>query len=467
MRSEGLRLNAVAAAIVLSGAVLTAVSGALLGIEPAASAGLFSGSTTNTPSLGAAQEAIAAIGRGASASDLPALSYAVSYPIGIFGIIVTLLVLRRVFGVDPAAEARAIAEQRSRPENRPIRMSIVVENPNLDGLPLAEVPGLQESGVVISRVLPAGHTAVQTALGSTRIRLGDALLAVGTSHGLEKLRTVIGSETNADLAKAPGVVAARRVVVTRKAAVGRTISELGLEPTHGVVVTRIIRADVEIVATPGQTLQFGDMVQIVGDETGLAAAASALGNSVRELGATNFMPIFVGIALGVLAGMVPVSVPGFPAPLRLGLAGGVLMVAILLGRIGKVGPVLFYVPDSVAAAFRDLGMLLFLASIGLKSGHGFAATVLSETGLVWMAAAVVISMVPLLVFGFVCRVAFSMNYVHLSGLLAGSMTDPPALSFANSLCASDESAVTYATVYPLTMLLRIVVAQVLALWLLS
>jgi putative transport protein len=308
---------------------------------------------------------------------------------------------------------------------------------------------------------------VHTALASTTLHVGDELLAVGTRSGLERLRVIVGREADDDLLKAPGVVAARRVVVTRQDAVGRTISELGLDSLLGVVVTRVIRADVEIVASPDRKLNFGDMVQLVGDEAALGAAARALGNSVRELSATNFMPVFVGVALGVVAGMLPVSVPGVPAPLRLGLAGGALLVAIALGRIGKIGPLLFYVPDTVAAAFRDFGMILFLASIGLKSGHGFVAAAVSRTGLLWIASALTISMVPLLAIGVLCRVALSMNFARLSGLLAGSMTDPPALAFANGVCASDAPAVTYATVYPLTMLLRIVVAQVLALWFVS
>jgi putative transport protein len=467
LRRDGLRLNLVAAAIVLSGAVAAALTGSLLGIAPAASVGLFSGSTTNTPSLGAAQETITASGVVGVPPDLPALSYAVSYPIGILGIILTLLVLRRLFGVDPAAEARALAARHVSPEQLPARATLVVENRNLDGMALAEVPGLKETGVVVSRVRSAGHDEVTIAAGSTVLHVGDALLAVGTRHGLEDFRVVVGRESGDDLLKGPGVVSARRVVVTEKDAVGRTISDLALEASFGVVVTRVIRADVEIVASPDRVLQFGDMVQIVGDEEGLAAATHALGNSVRELGETNFVPIFVGIALGVMAGTFPVAVPGFPAPLRLGIAGGALVVAILLGRVGKLGPVLFYVPDTVSAAFRDLGMLLFLASIGLKSGHGFVATVRSPTGLLWIASAIAISMVPLLAFGIACRVWLSMNFARLSGLLAGSMTDPPALAFATSVCDSDAPALTYATVYPLTMLLRIVVAQMLALWLLT
>jgi putative transport protein len=465
LRSEGLRLNLVAAAIVLTGAVATVAMGALLGIAPAASVGLFSGSTTNTPSLGAAQETIAASGRDDDTVDLPALSYAVAYPIGILGIITTMLVLRRVFGADAVAESRAVAEGRVSPERVPVRKTLVVENRNLDGRTLAEVPGLKESGVVVSRFRPAGDDRVRTALWSTTLHVGDALLAVGTRRGLEEFRIAVGREADDDLSKAPSVVAARRVVVTRKDAVGRTISDLGLEAAFGVVVTRIIRADVEIVASPDQRLKFGDMLQVVGDEEGLAAAVRTLGNSVRELGETNFVPVFAAVALGVLAGTLPVAVPGFPAPLRLGIAGGVLLVSILLGRVGKIGPVLFYVPDTVATAVRDLGMVLFLASIGLKSGHGFVSTVLSPTGLTWIAAACVISTAPLLALGIACRVVLSMNFARLSGLLAGSMTDPPALAFATGMCASDVPAITYATVYPLTMILRIVVAQVLALWL--
>ncbi len=467
LRSDGLRLNLVAVGIVVSGGIMTAAMGAVLGIVPAASVGLFSGSTTNTPSLGAAQETIAASGIAGAPVDLPALSYAVSYPVGILGIITAMLVLRRLFGVDAAAEARAASAARLRPEDVPARKTLVVENPALEGVAIEDVPGLKESGVIVSRIRRAGQADVQTALGPTLLHVGDSLLAVGTRQRLEKLRAIVGGESDEDLVDAPGVVSARRVVVTRKDVVGRTIAELGLGASFGVIVTRLIRADVEIVATADRELKYGDMVQIVGDDEGLAGATRVLGNSVRELGETNFMCVFVGIALGVLAGSLPVAVPGFPAPLRLGLAGGALIIATALGRLGKVGPVLFYVPDSVAKAFKELGMLLFLASIGLKSGHGFVTTVLSQTGVLWIVAAMAISIVPLLTFGALCRSVLSMNYARLSGLLAGSMTDPPALAFVTGLCASDEPAVTYATVYPLTMLSRIVVAQVLALWLLG
>jgi putative transport protein len=465
LRSDGLRLNLIAVAIVLSGALVTALAGALLGIEPAASVGLFSGATTNTPSLGAAQETIAASGIGGFPPTLPALGYAVAYPMGIVGIILTLLVLRHMFGIDAEAEARELSAPRG-PEHLPVRATLVIENPNLEGMALAEIPSLRASGVVVSRVRRAGEEEVRIAVASTVLHVGDALVAVGTRDGLDDLRVVVGRETGDDLAEAPSRVTTRRVVVTEKDVVGQTISKLALEPTFGVVVTRVIRADVEIVASHDLELHFGDMLQLVGDEQALDAAAYALGNAVRELGATNYIPVFAGIALGVLAGTIPIALPGFPAPLRLGLAGGALFVAICLGRVGKVGPLLFYVPETVSAAIRDLGMLLFLASIGLKSGHGFVTTVLSPSGLAWIVSAAAIAIIPLLAFGILCRAALKMNFGRLSGLLAGSMTDPPALAFATGACDSDAPTVTYATVYPLTMLLRIVVAQALALWLL-
>ncbi len=265
----------------------------------------------------------------------------------------------------------------------------------------------------------------------------------------------------------PSQVTQRRVVVTHKQVLGKTVQELGLEHLHGVVVTRITRADLEVSAVPDLRLQFGDLLQIVGETEGLDRATAVLGNSAKDLQATHFIPLFTGIALGVLLGTLPFAFPGLSQPVRLGLAGGPLIIAILLSRLGHFGALVWHMPVNTNLAFRELGITLFLAAVGLKAGESFFATVLTQTGLLWVGAAALITTIPLLVVAFIARRWLKLNYLSLSGLLAGSMTDPPALAFASNISRSEAPAVAYATVYPLTMLLRIICGQGLALWLCS
>jgi len=462
MRKQGLRLNALAAAVVLLGAVI--VLGAVwLGLAGFAGLGLFSGATTNTPSLGAAQQALATVpGITADQRALPALAYAVSYPVGIVGIISVLIFLQRVLRIDTTREV-AEFEASQRKGIEPLeRRSLLVENPNLAGLAPDRVPGLRETGVVLSRVQSSDGT-LHAATSSTRVEKGAVLLAVGTRAGLDQFERIVGRRSDVDLMPAQGVVSHRRVVVTRKEMLGKTLAELGLEPLHGVVVSRLSRADLEMTAVPDVRLQFGDVLNIVGEAEGLERAAERVGNSAKALQHTQFTPIFVGIALGVIAGLIPVAVPGLPVPVRLGLAGGPLIVAILLSRIGHFGGLVWHMPAAASVAFRELGITLFLACVGLKAGERFVATVLTPVGLAWVGVAVIITLVPLLIVGLFGRLVWKLNFMTLSGLLAGSMTDPPALAFAGAVAKSDAPHVAYATVYPMTMLLRIVTAQVLAL----
>jgi putative transport protein len=253
------------------------------------------------------------------------------------------------------------------------------------------------------------------------------------------------------------------VVVTRKEVLGKIIHGLGFDARYGVTVTRVVRADIEITALPDLALQFSDVVQLVGEEAAIAKASEELGNSVRALNETNFVPIFVGIALGILLGTAPIYFPGMPVPVRLGLAGGPLLVAIILSRVGRIGSLVWYMPANANTAFRELGIVLFLACVGVKAGEKFFSTVFTNEGLLWLIGGFVITVLPLLVVGIIARALLKMNFTAISGLLAGSMTDPPALAFANAVCKSDAPSVAYATVYPLTMLLRIVTVQILVL----
>jgi putative transport protein len=263
--------------------------------------------------------------------------------------------------------------------------------------------------------------------------------------------------------KAPGRVAFRRVVVTRKDVLGKTIGELGLDSVYGITITRVVRTDVEMPAVPELRLQFGDFLHVVGDEENISKAADALGNSLRVLNQTNFIPIFLGILLGVAAGLLPFTVPGLPVPVKLGLAGGPLVLAILLARLGKLGPLVWFMPATANTALREMGIILFLASVGLKAGEKFIPTLLSTDGVTWLIGACAITLIPIVGVGLFARLVLKMNFVSLCGLLAGSMTDPPALAFANTIAKSDAPSVAYATVYPLTMLLRIMAAQVMIL----
>ncbi len=466
-KKEGLRMNLMAATIVIGGGAIAVGAAWLLKVDFFAVPGLFSGSTTNTPSLGAAQQMLKAIAPEEARASLIALGYAVTYPIGVAGIIGSLVIFRGIFRVDVDHE-RTQFQAAQREGYEPLeRMNLLVENAHLDGLTIQNLPGVKEMGLRIARILPAGQSAVQNALADTVVHRGDTILAVGTHAHLEHFQRVVGRVAETNLMKAPGGINFEKIIVTRRTVLGKNLRELGLEQLHNVTVTRIMRGDVEMTAVPELRLQFGDRLNVVGAKEDLAATAKTVGNSVKALNETQFIPLFLGIALGVLVGSIPIPIPGVPVPLRLGIAGGPLVVAILLSRLGRVGPLLWHIPLNANLALRELGITLFLACVGLKAGASFFAAAFSANGAAWMTVGLLICVVPLLVVGIVGRLLFKLNYLSLCGIIAGSMTDPPALAFANTMAKSDGPAVAYATVYPLTMLLRIVVAQVLVLLLLT
>jgi putative transport protein len=460
LRREGFRLNGLAALVVVLGVALTGSVAVLLRIDPLAAFGLFAGATTNTPALGAVQQSLKSLpGMTTEQAARPALAYAVGYPVGVLGTIATLLLVRGLFRIDAEREA-ALFKTAQHLGIEPLeRRNLVVENPALDGVAIAEVPGRRETSVVVSRIQRAGTATAGIATEDTRLGRGDIILVVGPRPALDRFQRTVGRPSEVDLRTIPSQVSDRRIVVTHKRVLGKTLEELGLGDLYGVAVTRVTRATLEMTAVPDLRLQFGDMLVVVGDEEGLNKVAQLLGNSLTALNETNFIPIFIGIALGVLAGALPIYVAGLPAPVRLGLAGGPLVLAILLGRIGRLGPLVCYMPGSANVAFRQLGITLFLACVGLSAGENFFRTVLSDVGLVWLAGAVCITVLPLLVVGVVARGVFKLNFMTVCGLVSGSVTDPPALAFAHALSKSDAPSVAYATVYPLTMLLRILAAQ--------
>jgi putative transport protein len=464
LRQQGLTLNALAATVVALGVLMALTLGWLLGIDPAAVLGLLAGATTNTPSLGAVQQTLTTLpGVSVDRQELPALAYAISYPVAIAGMIGTLLVLKALFRIDPVKEAEAFGNEQRHGAEPLERRTLVVENPNLEGVEVEAIPGRLETGVTVSRIRHAGEAEVRPAGGGTVLKTADRIVAVGTGAMLDRFQRVVGRRSDEDLIEAPGGVTSLRVVLTGKGVLGKTVREVGLDHLFGVVITRVTRADLEMSAVPSLRLRFGDVLQIVGDQASVQKAAAFLGNSLKALNETHFIPLFIGIALSIALGTVPVAVPGLPQPLRLGLAGGALIVALALGRLGQVGRLVWHMPANVNLAFREFGIALFFAGVGLAAGPKFFSTVFSPLGALWLVTGLLVTVLPLLAVGVFARAVLKVNFVALGGLLAGSMTDPPALAFASNLSRSDAPMVSYATVYPLTMVLRIVSAQVLVL----
>ena len=459
LRRTGIRLNALAAAIVVMGGLTTLALHLAFGVAPEILLGVYSGAVTNTPSLAAGQQTLGELGQSPTAAGMMALGYAMAYPFGILGILSSMWLLRLGFRIRLDAEAAA---ERAATDIGPLAANVVLANPGLDGLTCAELADLLGDDVICSRIKSGGQLRVPGP--QVRLALDDVLHLVGSNAAsLHRATLVIGREVAESLSTWGTAFRSERVVVTSDAAVGQRISDLILR-THGhLAISRLHRAGVELVARPGSVLQFGDILNIVGPPEKIEQLAALLGNVPSRLNQVQMLPIFIGISLGVVLGSLPVSLPGMPVPLRLGLAGGPLIVAILLARLGSLGRLHWFMPPSANLALREIGIVLFLAVVGLESGAGFLVTLTQGGGLVWMAYGAAITLIPLLGVGIFARQVLGMNYFTLCGLLAGSMTDPPALAFANAMRpGSDSPALAYATVYPLVMFLRILSPQVLA-----
>lgn len=460
LRQNGLKLNLLAASIVFLGVFAALLVHKIGGVELPVAVGLLAGGVTNTPSLGAAQQALRdLLGASHPSVAMPGVGYAIAYPFGILGILLAMLIIRMVLRISVPKEAEAFAQTRENETENLETMSIVVENNNLDNLPLRDIPGVKDIGVTISRVRHGDD--VKVAGGDTILHLGDIIHAVGSPTALKKLEIIVGQHAPNDLSREPSNLAVRSIIVTAKEVLGKSLGTLNLRTLHNVTLTRVRRGDVELLGSKDLHLQFGDVVRVVGETRAVQSVEGILGNSTHTLYDPKLSPIFFGIILGVIIGNIPIPLPGFPAPVRLGLAGGPLVVSLILSRLAKVGPVISYFPRSANLALREFGIILFLACVGLKAGGHFFETLLQGDGLYWMGCAALITFIPLIIVGFVARVVMKLNYLSVCGLLAGSMTDPPALAFANTLATSDAPSLTYATVYPLVMLLRVLTAQAL------
>ncbi len=461
LRVSGLRLNLFAVLIVIIGGLVTAILHKLFDIPLPVVLGIFSGAVTNTPALGAGQQILRDLGTPMAMVDQMGMSYAMAYPFGICGILFTMWMLRVIFRVNVETEAQQHESTRTNGGALIRTINIRVENPNLHNLAIKDVPILNGDKVICSRL--KREETLKVPSPETVIQLGDLLHLVGQPADLHNAQLVIGQEVDTSLSTKGTDLRVERVVVTNENVLGKRIRDLRFKERYDVVISRLNRAGVELVASSDISLQFGDILNLVGRPSAIDAVANVLGNAQQKLQQVQMLPVFIGIGLGVLLGSIPVFVPGFPAALKLGLAGGPLIMALILGRIGSIGKLYWFMPPSANLALRELGIVLFLSVVGLKSGGDFIHTLVDGEGLSWIGYGALITAVPLITVGILARMLAKMNYLTMCGMLAGSMTDPPALAFANNLHpTSGAAALSYATVYPLVMFLRIITPQLLA-----
>ncbi|MDO5103129.1 MAG: putative transporter [Lautropia sp.] len=465
LRHSGLKLNAFAALIVALSGVLVVLIHKLFDVPLPVILGIFSGAVTNTPSLGAGQQVLRELG-GPEVTEVMGMGYAIAYPFGIIGILLAMWLIRILFKIDVDQEADAFESETKRRKTGLDSMNVKLTNHNLDGLQIKEILEFERNDVIYSRLKRGDELIVPKV--ETVLKLGDVLHLVGKPPVLRKMQLILGEEVEVSVSTKGTVFRSVRAVVTNEKVFGRKIRHLRLQAKHDVVISRLNRAGVELVPNGEMSLQFGDVVNLVGRQEDIDVVMALIGNAQQKLQQVQMLPIFIGIGLGVMLGSIPIYLPGFPVALKLGLAGGPLVVALVLARIGGLGRLYWFMPPSANLALREIGIVMFLAVVGIKAGGHFFETLLSSEGLSWIFYGALITLIPLLVAGIAARVHGKINYLTLCGLLSGSMTDPPALAFANAIKENNgAAALSYATVYPMVMFLRIILPQLLAILLWS
>ncbi len=463
-KKGGMTLNMLAVLIIFLGILTTYVIYKVTGLPITTMVGILSGAVTNTPGLGAAQQAFFDI-TGKEGTDI-AMGYAVAYPLGVIGIIVAIILIRRIFRISFEKENEMLQNEREEKAVRATHVSVLVKNPALFGKEVAEIADLIDRKFVISRVLHE-NSGIEIAYSRTHLEQGDKLFIIAAKQDIGPIIAFIGERLDmhrADWEQLDANLISRRIVITRSEINGKALADLHLRGGFGVNVTRVNRSGLDLVASPGLELQIGDRITVVGTDKNVGNVEKILGNSLRRLREPNLVPIFLGIALGILLGSIPFTFPGIPQPVKLGLAGGPLIVAILISRFGPHYKLVTYTTMSANLMMREIGISLFLACVGLDAGAGFADTVING-GYAWIGYGFIITFLPLMIVGMIARVVYKINYFTLMGLIAGSTTDPPALAYSNNIAGNDMPSVGYATVYPLTMFLRVLTAQLLVLFL--
>ena len=457
-RNDGLKLNLFATGIVASGFLIAYLFCTLGGVSPAVITGIMSGAVTNTPGLGAAQQVLSDMGKTGEVA-LTGMGYAVAYPFGVLGIILAMILVRIFFSIKIDREVEEYKNMLATTQQKLESVEIAISNPNLYGQKISYIKKVIDKELVFSRILRQGvyHVAVEDEV----LLEGDIIIGVSAINHIDNLGMKMGKVKITEKREVTGDLAMFHVLVTNRKYAGKTIEQIGIYRRYEANITRIFRAGSEILPTRGSTVEFGDTVRIVGKRELLPEIRNELGNSVEELAHPNTIPVFIGIFLGVVLGSIPIFIPGLPAPAKLGLAGGPLLVAIILGNQRRYKNFDFYMTPGANMMIRELGIILFLACVGLSSGGQFVKTIVNG-GYTWIFYGAVITLVPILLAAVVARL-LKYNYLKICGIISGAMTDPPALEFANSLAPVHAQSTAYATVYPLTMFLRILFAQALIL----
>lgn len=426
--------------------------------------GILCGAVTNTPGLGAANEALQQLHY--QGPEI-AMGYACAYPLGVMGIILSLIAIRYICRVNMQKEAEDIQkEEEANSHLKPYHIVLKVQNEALSGKKMSQVQNFLARDFVCSRILQDGHVYVPNA--DTVLRLGDEMNIVCAEDDSEAIQAFIGPKIDGvdwdKQSKQDKPMVSRRILVTQPSINGKTLGELHFSSMYGVNVTRVNRSGMDLFAARQLTLQVGDRVMVVGPQDAIERVAELLGNQLKRLDHPNIVTIFVGILVGILFGSLPIAFPGIPTPVKLGLAGGPLIISILIGRFGHKVKLVTYTTMSANLMLREVGLVLFLASVGIKAGENFVQMVVEGDGMLYVGIGFLITVIPLLIIGMVARWRHKLNYYTLMGLIAGSNTDPPALAYANQISGNDAPAVGYSTVYPLTMFLRILTAQLLILF---
>lgn len=424
--------------------------------------GTLYGAVTNTPGLGAANETLYSI---FDKGEVPQIAsgYACAYPLGVLGIIGATIAIKYIFGIKLEKEEEELAkEEEDNDDVKPHFMDLEVTNLYLEGKTLAQVHNFLNRDFVCSRILHDGHVSIPN--GSTIFHIGDKLFVVCAENDAEAIIAFIGPTINVDWKKQDEPMVSKRILVTRSSISGKTLGQMHFSSAYGVNVTRVTRQGMDLFAIPSLSLQVGDRIMVVGPEDAVNRVAAVMGNSIKRLDAPNIATIFVGVFIGILFGSIPVAIPGIPVPIKLGIAGGPLIIAILIGRYGYKVHFVTYTTTSANMMLREIGLMLFLASVGIKAGDGFLETVIQGDGVKYVYTGFLITIIPILIIGIIARKKYKFNYFTIMGMIAGTYTDPPALAYANSICSKEAPSIGYSTVYPLSMFLRIFTAQIIVLF---
>lgn len=424
--------------------------------------GTLYGAVTNTPGLGAANETLYSI---FDKGEVPQIAsgYACAYPLGVLGIIGATIAIKYIFGIKLEKEEEELAkEEEDNDDVKPHFMDLEVTNLYLEGKTLAQVHNFLNRDFVCSRILHDGHVSIPN--GSTIFHIGDKLFVVCAENDAEAIIAFIGPTINVDWKKQDEPMVSKRILVTRSSINGKTLGQMHFSSAYGVNVTRVTRQGMDLFAIPSLSLQVGDRIMVVGPEDAVNRVAAVKGNSIKRLDAPNIATIFVGVFIGILFGSIPVAIPGIPVPIKLGIAGGPLIIAILIGRYGYKVHLVTYTTTSANMMLREIGLMLFLASVGIKAGDGFLETVIQGDGVKYVYTGFLITIIPILIIGIIARKKYKFNYFTIMGMIAGTYTDPPALAYANSICSKEAPSIGYSTVYPLSMFLRIFTAQIIVLF---